>query len=72
MFQDPSFLLTNQWPYNMVLMEQAWDSGYKVALLTMPVCVQVQRVLKNFEFSDVFDFITSRDDVGYGKPNPEI
>lgn len=72
MLEDPRVLLANQWPHNMSLLQQARETGCKLALATMSYCVQVQRVLKILELSDVFDFVASRDDVEYGKPNPEI
>jgi beta-phosphoglucomutase-like phosphatase (HAD superfamily) len=44
----------------------------KVGLATMSYCPQVQRVLDILGLRDHFDFIASRDDVEYGKPDPEI
>ena len=38
----------------------------------MSSCRQVQRVLKILNLIGQFDFVATRDDVGKGKPDPEI
>jgi beta-phosphoglucomutase-like phosphatase (HAD superfamily) len=72
MLSDPEVISNNQWPYTMDLLHQARLTYCKVGLATMSLCQQVQRVLQVLELSDVFDFVASRDDVEYGKPDPEI
>ena len=69
---DPQVLRDNRWPHNMALLEEARRSNCKVALATMSHCEQVQRVLNILDLTSAFDFVATRDDVEYGKPNPEI
>jgi HAD superfamily hydrolase (TIGR01509 family) len=72
MLADPEVLRTSQWPHNIALLQAARRAHCKVGLATMSYCPQVQRVLEILELSDAFDFVASRDDVEYGKPDPEI
>jgi HAD superfamily hydrolase (TIGR01509 family) len=69
---DPEVIRNNQWPHTMALLNQARDSNCKVALATMSYCPQVRRVLGILGLSDAFEFVASRDDVGKGKPDPEM
>ena len=69
---DPQVLRDNQWLHNRALLEEAKRANCKVALATMSVCSQTQRVLEILELSEAFDFVASRDDVEHGKPDPEI
>jgi beta-phosphoglucomutase len=72
MLADPQVLRDNQWMHNRALLDGAKRAGCKVALATMSVCSQTQRVLEILELTEAFDFVASRDDVEYGKPDPEI
>ena len=72
MLADPQVLRDNQWLHNRALLEQAKRANCKVALATMSVCSQTQRVLEILELTEAFDFVASRDDVEHGKPDPEI
>jgi HAD superfamily hydrolase (TIGR01509 family) len=72
MLADPEVLLSNQWPHNMALLEEARRAHCKVGLATMSYCAQVQRVLEILNLTDTFDFVASRDDVEHGKPDPEM
>ena len=72
MLADPQVLLSNQWPHNVALLHEAKKSGCKTALATMSRCDQARRVLEILGFTDAFDFVTTRDDVENGKPDPEI
>jgi HAD superfamily hydrolase (TIGR01509 family) len=69
---DPDILRNNQWPYNLALLQAARDARCQLGLATMSYCEQVQRVLKILDLEGAFDFVASRDDVEYGKPDPEI
>ncbi len=69
---DPQTILDNQWPHNMALLEASRSACNYVALATMSYCEQAGRVLSILGLSDAFDFVATRDDVEYGKPNPEI
>ena len=72
MLADPQVLRENQWQHNRALLEGARRADCKVALATMSVCSQTQRVLEILELTEAFDFVASRDDVEHGKPDPEI
>ena len=72
MLADPYVLRDNQWLHNRALLEEAKRANCKVALATMSVCSQTQRVLEILELTAAFDFVASRDDVEHGKPDPEI
>ena len=69
---DPEIIRNNTWPHNLALLEDARETGCKVALATMSYCPQVQRILQILNLNSAFDFIASRDDVEHGKPDPEI
>ncbi len=72
MLEDPQVLLANQWPHNMALLQAARQAGCKVALVTMSTCEQARHVLRALRLAKAFDFVATRDDVEFGKPNPEI
>lgn len=72
MLDDPELLLSQRYPHNIAYLQEVRHSGVRIGLATMSYCHQVQRVLKTLGLSDAFDFIASRDDVEYGKPDPEI
>jgi len=72
MLTDPDVIRQNQWPHNMALLHAARQTCDNVALATMSHCEQVQRVLQILALETTFDFVASRDDVEFGKPNPEI
>ena len=72
MIADPDFIRSNQWPHNMVLLQQARDSRCKVGLATMSSCSQVQLILEVLDLTEAFDFVATKDDVENGKPDPEI
>jgi len=72
MLANPDVIRHNQWPHNMALLQTARHNCPHVGLATMSHCPQVQRVLQILELTDAFDFVASRDDVQYGKPDPEI
>jgi HAD superfamily hydrolase (TIGR01509 family) len=72
MLADPEILRSNQWPYNVALLQKARASGCRLGLATMSRCAQTRRVLEILELNGAFDFVATRDDVEHGKPNPEI
>jgi HAD superfamily hydrolase (TIGR01509 family) len=72
MLADPAILLENRWPHNMALLTEARRAECKTGLATMSACKQAQRVLTILNLTADFDFVATRDDVGHGKPNPEI
>jgi beta-phosphoglucomutase len=72
MLADPEVLRSNQWPYNVALLQEARRSGCRTGLATMSTCIQARRVLEILQLADAFDFAASRDDVEHGKPDPEI
>ena len=72
MLADPNMIRNNQWPHNVAVLNQARDVGCKVGLATMSRCEQTQKILQILELRDRFDFVATRDDVEFGKPDPEI
>ncbi|MEL6525979.1 MAG: HAD family phosphatase [Chloroflexota bacterium] len=72
LISDPNTLRTNQWSHNISLLEAARAQGCITALATMSHCEQVTRILDVLAMHDKFDFVATRDDVEYGKPDPEI
>jgi HAD superfamily hydrolase (TIGR01509 family) len=72
MVSDPQVLLDNRWSHNLELLEEARRAQCKTGLATMSSCRQVQRVLEILNLNGQFDFVATRDDVGKGKPDPEI
>jgi HAD superfamily hydrolase (TIGR01549 family) len=72
MLADPEVIRNNQWPHNIALLEEARRTYCQVGLATMSYCPQVGRVLEILKLTDAFDFVAGRDDVEYGKPDPEI
>ena len=72
MLQDSDLILSHEWPHNLAVLEEARNAGCKTALATMSRCAQAARVLDILKLQDAFDFIATRDDVGRGKPDPEI
>ena len=72
MLADPEVLRMNQWPHNVELLRMARQAGCKTALATMSHCEQVRHMLKVLDLREAFDFVATRDDVEYGKPDPEI
>ncbi len=72
MLADPEVLRSNQWPYNVALLQEAHRTGCRTGLATMSTCSQTRRVLEILELTDAFDFVATRDDVEHGKPDPEI
>ena len=72
MLENPEVLSKEQWPRNVALLEEARRTGCKVGLATMSYGIQVRRVLEILGWSGHFDYVATRDDVGHGKPDPEI
>lgn len=72
MLADPDVIRRNQWPHNMALLQTARQTCRHVALATMSGCSQALQVLDILALSTIFDFVASRDDVEFGKPDPEI
>jgi beta-phosphoglucomutase len=56
----------------MALLQTARQTCRHVALATMSHCPQVLQVLDILALNSTFDFVASRDDVEFGKPDPEI
>lgn len=69
---DPDMIRGNQWSHNMDLLFLANQRNCKTALATMSHREQVNKVLDILGIRDQFDFIATRDDVEFGKPDPEI
>jgi beta-phosphoglucomutase len=72
MLDDPELLLSQRYLHNIAYLQEVRHSGVRIGLATMSYCDQAQRVLRVLGLSNAFDFIATRDDVEYGKPDPEI
>ena len=72
MIADTSTLRASAWKQNMDLLSQVRATNCKLGLATMSHCQHMLIVLKALELEGVFDFIATREDVVYPKPNPEI
>jgi HAD superfamily hydrolase (TIGR01509 family) len=72
MLDDPKILKENRWPHNLQVLYQARSAGCLTALATMSNCEQANFVLMTLQLVDAFDFVTARDDVRQGKPDPEM
>lgn len=72
MLDDPQLVSQHRCAENLEVLDFAREQGYRTGLATMSRCRQAQRVLDVLELRQSFDFIATRDDVNYGKPDPEI
>ncbi|MGB1252877.1 MAG: HAD family hydrolase [Candidatus Promineifilaceae bacterium] len=72
MLDDRDLIWAHQWAHNIELLQLARANCKHVALATMSRCEQASRVLDILHLQDAFDFVATRDDVEFGKPNPEI
>ncbi len=69
---DPATVRDHVCPHNVALLKWAREQGYSTGLATMSYCKQSRRVLEILTLRDMFDFVATREDVGHGKPDPEI
>jgi HAD superfamily hydrolase (TIGR01549 family) len=69
---DPELLQKYRCSYNLALLRKSREKGYQTGLATMSHCPQANRVLEILNLQGQFDFIATRDDVEYPKPDPEI
>ena len=69
---DPELLKKYRCPYSLALLRRSVENGYQTGLGTMSHCPQANRVLEILNLQQQFDFIATRDDVEYPKPDPEI
>jgi hypothetical protein len=72
MISDSAMLRDNQWPHNRELLEEARHSGCQVGLATMSRGELATQILDVLGLAEEFNFVATRDDVGNGKPAPEI
>ncbi|GMR21845.1 MAG: HAD family phosphatase [Acidobacteriota bacterium] len=72
MIRDPEVLRTHRWEHNLILLEQVRLAECRTGLATMSHCDQAKRVLKALSLERAFDFVATRDDVEFPKPDPEI
>ncbi len=69
---DPDIILSHRWPHTLALLDQARRATCKTGLATMSYAQQAHRLLEILGLHAAFDFVATRDDVTYGKPDPEI
>ena len=72
MLDDHHILQDHLCPHNVELLNDVLSRGLPTGLATMSYRMQANRVLKILELKDKFNFVTTRDDVEHGKPDPEI
>jgi len=72
MLTNPEIILENRWHHTLALLEEAKKANCKIGLATMSHYEQAIKVLTILELDKAFDFIATRDDVEFGKPNPEM
>ena len=72
MIADRSVMQKSIWPHNIAALQRAAKEGYKTGLATMSHREQATKVLEMLELTGCFQCIATRDDVGIGKPDPEI
>ena len=72
LLDDARVIVEHRWPHTLDLLERARRHSCCVGLATMSHREQALRVLDILELRQVFDVITTVDDVEHGKPHPEI
>jgi len=72
MISDGTTLHKYLCPHNEQLLHWARQKGYFTGLATMSHCPQASNVLRLLDLEEQFDFVATRDDVTFGKPDPEI
>jgi beta-phosphoglucomutase len=69
---DPNIVFAHRYPHNIALLRDVRREGYMTALATQSHREQARRVLGILGLAEEFDVIVTRDDVEYGKPDPEM
>lgn len=69
---DSDLLLEKRYPHNIELLRELRGEGYPVACATMSHRYQVDNMLEVLGVSGEFEVVATMDDVGRGKPDPEI
>ncbi|MBM3261900.1 MAG: HAD family phosphatase [candidate division Zixibacteria bacterium] len=72
MLSDHQVLYDHLLPHNTGLLQRVKSQGYRTGLATMSHGKQARRVLDILRIAPHLDEIATRDEVTYGKPNPEI
>lgn len=72
MLADPDTILAARRPHVVLLLHWARNAGLATALGTMSHRNEARRVVDVVGLTKSFDFMATRDDVGRGKPDPEI
>jgi beta-phosphoglucomutase len=69
---DPKIVVAHRYSHNIALLRDVRRQGYLTALATQSHREQARRVLDILGLADEFDVVVTRDDVGHGKPDPEM
>jgi len=69
---DPDLVLAHSYPHNIALLCDVRRKGRLTALAKQSHSEQARRVLDILGLADEFDVVVTRDDVEYGKPDPEM
>lgn len=72
MLTDEKLLSQHFCKYTMSLFFKLYNDNFKVVLATMSHLEQAKRVTTIMGIYDKFDLVLTKDDVKYGKPDPEI
>ena len=72
MIETPGLLGKYKCPYNIGLLASVKREGFQVGLATMSHRPDTHRVLEILGLEGLFNVIATREDVGKGKPDPEI
>jgi beta-phosphoglucomutase len=71
MLGNPKLIQEHRYPHNIALLRSVRQEGFPTALATQSHREQALRVLGILGLEDEFDVVVTRDDVEYGKPDPE-
>jgi beta-phosphoglucomutase len=72
LLSDSELVFAHRYPHNIALLGDVRRRGYPTALATQSHRQEALRVLEILGITDEFDVIVTREDVEYGKPNPEM
>ncbi len=72
MIGDLDLLEQHFCPYNLGLLHALHSDGYRIGLATMSNRTEVDMVVGALGIGDKLELIMTREDVGEGKPDPEI
>ncbi len=72
LIEDPAELMKSRWQHNINMLKELKSRGYRTGLGTMSDRWHAEYILKVIGLLEYFDCILTADDIGKGKPDPEI